>query len=376
MPNDKEQKNEAGGSADRSAYFEHLFQSVPAGVVLLDREDRIIDCNTWFTDLFHYAIEEARGRKINDLIVPEHLQNEGEETTQQVAAGQSVFFETVRKKKDGELLYVSVSGQPISINEGDISVIGVYQDITDRRRAEEELIEREENLRELNSTKDTFISVLSHDLRSPFTSILGFSDILLENIEHADRQKIHKQVEIIRDQASTTLRLLDDVLSWAKVQSGKMLYNPIPIAFPVVCSAVLDNLRAYAEEKNICVDCSEMSDIELFADENMLQVVLRNLISNAIKFTPYGGRVQIAASKEQGFAKITVSDSGIGIDSSNIPKLWDLTRHHSTEGTAGERGTGYGLVLCKELVEKLGGNIWAESAPGRGSDFIFTLPLS
>ncbi len=376
MPNDREQKNEAGGSADRSAYFEQLFQSVPAGVVLLDREDRIIDCNKWFTDLFHYAIEEARDRKINDLIVPEHLQNEGEETTQQVAAGQSVFFETVRKTKDGELLYVSISGQPISLEQGDIAVIGVYQDITDRRRAEEELIEREKNLRELNATKDTFISVLSHDLRSPFTSILGYADILLEDIEHADRQKIHNQVAIIRDQAFKTLSLLDDILSWAKVQSGKMTYNPINVAFPVICCAVVDNLRGKAEEKNISIDCSEMPDIEVFTDKKMLQVVLRNLISNAIKFTPYGGRIQIAASKEQGMATITVSDSGIGIDSSDIPKLWDLTRHHSTEGTAGERGTGYGLVLCKELVEKLGGNIWADSTPGRGSDFIFTLPLS
>ncbi len=490
------------GSDSKSAYFEHLFQSVPAGVVLLDREDRVIDFNHWFTDLFSYNIEEARGKKINDLIVPDHLQEEGEKATKDVAEGQPVFLETLRQSKHGKLLHVSISGQPITFQRGEISVIGVYQDITDRKRTEEALRESEEKLRtifhhanigftitdpsgkftlnnkwhtgflgytlselqqktiqdithpddcakttryftklvrneltnyrlekryirkdgqvvwgdvsvsatqdeeghkkmvigmikditekkqaeatlknseetlrELNATKDTFISILSHDLRSPFTSILGFAEILLEDIAHADKGTLREQVSVIRDQAANTLALLNDILSWARVQSGKMPIHPIPVALRPVCQDILESLRPQASEKNIHMDYARVADLTVQADANMLQAVLRNLITNAIKFTPGGGQVQIIATGDEGYAKVTVSDNGVGIDAKDIPKLWDLSSVHTTEGTAGEIGTGYGLVLCKELVEKQGGKIWVESVPGEGSDFIFTLPL-
>ncbi len=502
MKANKIPKKTSMGSDSKSAYFEHLFQSVPVGVVLLDREDRVIDFNHWFTALFSYNIEEARGKKINDLIVPDHLQEEGEKATKDVAEGQPIFFETLRQNKHGNLLHVSISGQPITFQRGEISVIGVYQDITDRKRTEEALRESEEKLRtifhtanigftiidvtgkvmhnnawyahflgykpeetlglsireithpedydatielfndligrkidkyridkrfirkdgqvvwadvsvssmrdsagrvrmvigmikditerkkaeaslknseetlrELNATKDTFISILSHDLRSPFTSILGFAEILLEDIAHADKDTLREQVSVIRDQAANTLTLLNDILSWARVQSGKMPIHLIPVIFRPVCQDILESLRPQAAEKNIHMDYARVADLTVHADVNMLQAVLRNLITNAIKFTPEGGQVQIIVTEDKGFAKVTISDNGVGIDAKDIPKLWDLGSMHSTEGTAGEIGTGYGLVLCKELVEKQGGKIWLESAPGEGSDFIFTLPL-
>lgn len=500
---DSKSYNTPIGPDSKSAYFEHLFQSVPAGVVLLDREDCVIDFNQWFTDLFSYNIEEARGKKINDLIVPEHLKEEGEKATKDVAEGQPISFETVRQTKHGKLLNVSISGQPITIQYGEIAVIAVYQDITDRNRTEEalreseqklrtifhtanigftivdvtgqvmlhnawyaeflgydpketmgltireithpddyqesidkfnQLIERktdkyrlekrfirkdgqiawgdvsvssikdsegmvrmvigminditerkraeaslkksEERLRELNATKDTFISILSHDLRSPFTAILGFAELLLDSIDYADKEDIRDQVGVIHTHSSKTLTLLNDILAWAMAQSGKMTVSPTAINFPTTSRAVAESLFNQAKKKNIHIECKQGADFEVFADENMLQTILRNLISNAVKFTPPGGRIVISSTTDNEFATITVSDNGIGIDKNDIPRLWDLSSPLSTEGTAGETGTGYGLLLCKELVEKQGGKIWAESSPGKGSDFIFTLPLN
>ncbi len=503
MPAHHSTRNPGHDSGSRSAYFEHLFQSVPAGVVLLDRDDRVIDFNKWFADQFGYTIEEAEGQKINDLIVPDHFKQEGEQATRDVAKGQPIFLETIRQNKAGQLFHVSISGQPISFDQGEIAVIGVYHDITDRKRTEEALRESEEklrtifqhanigftitdpsgkfilnnkwhadflgypqaelqqktirdithpedyaetqdyfskliqnrltsyrlekrfickdgttvwgdvsisatkddagqvkmvigmikditekkqaehrlkkseqNLRELNATKDTLISILSHDLRSPFTAIMGFAELLLDDIADADRETLREQVKVIRDQADNTLTLLNDILSWARLQSGKAQARPVPVLFTEACMPVIHGLMPQAAEKDIQVECAGATDITLLADMNMLQAVLRNLIANAIKFTPYGGRIQIKAAKDKGFARITVADKGVGIEANNIPKLWDLGSMYSTEGTAGEKGTGYGLVLCKELVEQQEGKIWVESNPGEGSDFIFTLPLA
>jgi PAS domain S-box-containing protein len=250
-----------------------------------------------------------------------------------------------------------------------VSVLGVSRDITTLKQSEIKLLK-------LNADKDLFISVLAHDLRNPFNTLLGLSDLLLENIQKENPATIEKHVGVIHTITKKTLNLLDDLLLWAKSQSGKLDFKPQMIDFAKTCHDTLDTIRTNALSKRITVNYSETGKILIMADENMLKVVLRNLVSNAIKFTNPDGQINIRTEQTASALTVTVSDNGVGIPSEQIEKLFDISQIISTTGTSKESGTGLGLLLCKEFVENHGGKIWVESIPGKGSDFKFTLPVA
>ncbi len=231
-------------------------------------------------------------------------------------------------------------------------------------------------LEKLNTNKDRFISILGHDLKNPFNGILGFSEILNEEIESLNKVEIKDIARNINKSARITNKLLEDILLWAKTHQGKIPYNPQILSFRDICMNILEILDPVANAKNITINYSASDVINIFADIDMLKTVLRNLVSNAIKFTGDNGTVTISAEKKSGILIISVSDNGIGILSENLAKLFDITEVLTTKGTAGETGTGLGLLLCKDFVEKHGGKIWVESEAGKGSDFRFTLPVS
>lgn len=238
---------------------------------------------------------------------------------------------------------------------------------------EKELYEKA--LSQLNDDKDRFMQILAHDLRSPFTALLGFSDILLSNFREYDFDEIEMQLSLLSQTAHSTYNLLNDLLLWSMSQSGKLPFNPKRLPFIVICNEVLSCKCNQSDSKHINIDCSEKEPIYLFADVHMLKTVLRNLITNAIKFTHINGQVTVYVQKEGEFATISVRDNGVGISLDNQQKLWDFTTPFATEGTEHEQGTGLGLLLCKEFVEKHGGKIWVESELGKGSNFKFTMPL-
>ncbi len=238
---------------------------------------------------------------------------------------------------------------------------------------EKELYEKA--LSQLNDDKDRFMQILAHDLRSPFTALLGFSDILLSNFREYDSDEIEMQLSLLSQTAHSTYNLLNDLLLWSMSQSGKLPFYPKRLSFIDICNEVLSCKCNQADSKNIKIGCSEKEPIYLFADINMIKTVLRNLITNAIKFTHINGEVTLYAQKEGEFATISVCDNGVGISPNNQLKLWDFTTPFATEGTEHEQGTGLGLLLCKEFVEKHGGKIWVESELGKGSNFKFTMPL-
>jgi len=261
----------------------------------------------------------------------------------------------------GKIMQRDDNGKPIRM-------IGTHSDLTERVLMEKKLIE-------LNSDKDRFIQILSHDLRSPFNSLLGFSDLLLKNLHKYDMQKIENQIRIIHQTIHQTYDLLEQILLWAKSQSGKLTLELQKLEFLKEITEIIKTLENQANEKYIKLNYFETEKIILTADLNMFKTVMRNLISNAIKFTHKNGQINISAERNHNHAIITVSDNGIGIDKNVIPKLWEFGDNYSTEGTNNEKGTGFGLTLCKELIEKHGEQIWVESEVGKGSDFKFTLPL-
>ena len=248
--------------------------------------------------------------------------------------------------------------------------------IDDKDNAIKALKTSDAKLKESNDTKDKFFSIIAHDLRSPFNNILGFSELLIENLNKFETQETEKYLGIINSSANNTLILLDNLLNWAKSETGIISFNPKKIIFSNVILEITKLKKSMAKAKNISLNYSSSDEIEVYADENMLRTVLRNLVSNAIKFTKNGGNISVYAISKQDFVEITVSDNGVGMKKETQNKLFSLETNETTIGTANEKGSGLGLILCKEFVEKHGGKIWIESELGKGSDFKFTLPIN
>jgi len=238
------------------------------------------------------------------------------------------------------------------------------------------LEERQHHIEYLNASKDKFFSIIAHDLKNPFNAIIGFSEILQDEIKSGDTAKMENYTGLINSSAVQTYRLLENLLEWANSQRGKMPFNPVPVNLSQLFSEEILVLNEIAFRKSITLKSSFPDNLTIMADKNMIKTILRNLISNAIKFTNKNGNVNAGASVTDNNVEISVCDSGIGMTEETMAMLFRLDVNLSTRGTENEKGTGLGLVLCKEFVEKHGGKIWAESIPGNGSTFKFILPLN
>ncbi|UMB61077.1 ATP-binding protein [Lutibacter sp. A80] len=226
----------------------------------------------------------------------------------------------------------------------------------------------------LNTTKNKIFTIIAHDLRSPFNTILGFSDLLSSNAKRLDINKIIKFSQHINLEATNTLTLLDNLLNWAKSQTKQISFNPTELNIKPIITQILEELNSTAELKNISLNYTQLDDLKVYADTNMLKTILRNLITNAIKFTYLEGSVTVTTKVKNNFVEISISDTGMGMSDETRNKLFTLQTNESTTGTANEKGSGLGLVLCKEFIEKHGGNIWVTSELGKGTTFYFSLP--
>ena len=230
-------------------------------------------------------------------------------------------------------------------------------------------------LNESNASKDKFFSIIAHDLKNPFSSIIGLSEMLIEEIKSSDNQAIKEYSGLINVSAVRTFRLLENLLEWANTQRGKTSFTPVSLNLNELFNEDFGIFLELAKGKNIQLKNSIRDNLTILADKNMLKTILRNLISNAIKFTHKNGKVEVNAIIENQYLKISIIDNGIGMTKEIIEKLFKIDANLSTRGTENEKGTGLGLILCKEFVERHGGKIWVESEDGKGSIFRFILPL-
>jgi signal transduction histidine kinase len=242
--------------------------------------------------------------------------------------------------------------------------------------AKDKAEENEIYLSKINATKDKLFSIIAHDLRSPFNCILGFTDLLIENFKDYEDAEVEEFLGNISLSAKNTLILLDNLLNWAKSKTGQINVEPEKLALSSVIEEVFELSSISAKDKNIVLNYVYSEEIIISADLNMLKAIIRNLISNAIKFTNPDGQIFVTASKKDMFVEIAVSDNGVGMDETTRNKLLNPDTHETALGTAGEKGSGLGLMLCKEFVEKQGGEIWVQSVLGKGSVFRFSLPLN
>ncbi len=234
--------------------------------------------------------------------------------------------------------------------------------------------ESEQKLLELNAQKDKFFSIISHDLKSPFIALLGYSEILIEDFKNLTQEELFEFITSINKASKNVYNLLENLLEWSRIQTGRSEFIPEFFNVFKTAQSVVELMDCTAKQKNIKLVNTIDFKSTVYGDENMINTVLRNLVSNAIKFTRENGEVIIASESNDDYFTVSVSDTGIGMSDSDIEKLFRIDVHHTTIGTNKEKGTGVGLILCKELILKNNGNIWVESELKKGSRFNFSLP--
>ncbi len=239
----------------------------------------------------------------------------------------------------------------------------------------EEIYKLNHKLNHLNNTKDKFFSIIAHDLRTPFNAIIGFSEILTDQIRKKNYENIEEYAVIIQNSSQRTMDLLQNLLDWARLQTGIIEFKAVDFFIHDLLTDTIDLLNDTASQKKIQIFNNIHKELSVKADKSMISTVLRNIISNAIKFSNPGGKITISSEKNENETIFSICDNGIGISKENQLKMFRIDENFSVKGTQNEKGTGLGLILCKEFVEKHGGRIWVESEEGIGSTFYFTLPF-
>lgn len=336
------------------------------------KEGKILEINKACISQLGYSPEELIGKHFSSLMEDPDEENNILENTK--------IFGTVLaakriKKKDGSFCFMDLTLNIIDYDKEKV-VMTTFRDVSDRVRAELKLRRFSEQLTELNASKDKFFSIIAHDLKSPFTGLLGLSQILCEELDEIGNNYLKKYAEELNNSAKFIFKLLQNLLEWSRLNTGKFDYSPISIDLAKKIDSIVQLLKLNASGKKIDLRFNCAPDITVLADNNMLNSILQNLITNAIKFTREGGFVEISANLNVSSAvvEISVMDNGIGIPEGTLKKIFRVDKNITTLGTAKEKGTGLGLVLCKELVEKNNGTISAISKEGAGTTFTVCLP--
>lgn len=354
-----------------SQLFNSMTEMFQVIEIIHDENGKAVDY--YYRDI-NPAFEKLAGKKREELldnrarqVFPDIKQHLFDVYDSVYKTGNSIRFES-----HGDILNKDFEIYAWKTLENNIGVI--LSDVTERKKTQDELIESEQNLRELNATKDKFFSIIAHDLKSPFTSIIGFTELLTDKIKKNDYEGIEEFADIIHKSSWRAMDLLSNLIEWSRMQTGRMEFNPQKINMILTINEVTDLLKDSAHQKLITISKDVPSSLDVFADKSMISTILRNLLSNAIKFTSTGGKIIISGVHYDNEVRISVMDNGKGIRKEILEMMFRMENSFSTPGTNGEEGTGLGLLLCKEFVSEHGGSIWVESTMGEGSTFSFTLP--
>ena len=350
-----------------------IINTTLVGFTILNQKGIHVYANKNAMSIHGYAANEILGAHFGKVVHPDYM-HQTEEMIANIISGKEAFMDIelklLHKTTNQDVwIHVVATKYPKVEDIDDESILAVFHDIT-------QLKHQEQALRELNATKDKFVSIIAHDLKNSFNALIGFSDFLKSDLGKGRTDRLDEFANAIFDTSVNTYSLLENLLKWAKVQQGKISFDPqsLPaIHFVNQCIFVIKNL-ARAKNIELTYNCSE--GIFVMADVDMLHTILRNLATNAIKFTHKNGKIEIHVAQHEQTVEFKVIDNGIGISPNTIENLFRIDYSSSEKGTEGERGTGLGLILCKEFVEKHAGKISVESILGKGSTFIVSIPAA
>lgn len=244
----------------------------------------------------------------------------------------------------------------------------------ERKQIEEQLIESEKNMRELNAAKDKFFSIIAHDLKNPFMGILGFTEILNNSFDQYDDAEKKKMISFVKRSAESAYKLLENLLEWSRIQIGGVKITLEQIDISILINEAITSLKDASQIKNVKIITTVQNDTFVFADSEMVKAILRNLLTNALKFSHSDSYIKITAEEDSENTKIMITDKGIGIKLETLNHLFRIDKAVSTKGTLGEKGTGLGLILCKEFLQKNNGKLLIDSVVNQGSTFTVILP--
>lgn len=390
---------------DNEKWLRILFDNSPDPyLIFVDRV--IIDCNNAAMDMLEDTKEQIIGKNASD-ISPTYQPNGVESVVavdiimERTLTKGNQIFEWVHRTLSGKNIWVEVSISAINYYSKQ-GLFVAWRNIAERKAAEaklvmlndklrlsneaietnlyqknsliEELTHTKQELEQINSEKDKLFSIIAHDLRNPFVALINHSDLLLENFDKIEDKIKLSMIQGMKDASTATHSLLENLLQWSRSQRGMIKFEPEEFNLFIIVHGATDASHLTAKNKNIMLNNNVPLGLYINADKNLITTIVRNLVSNAIKFTPQNGKIEINAQEYNHECVVSISDSGIGIAQSSINSLFNVSAHTSTRGTSGEKGTGLGLILCKEFVEMHRGRIWADSELGKGSTFYFSIP--
>lgn len=363
--------------------FHDLFQNANDLIFTTDLKGNFTDANRRVVESLGIPLRKLLKSSIFD-IVKSFEKKKLKEILLQLRDHHSVSaLEVETVTADGSAITLEVHGRLMFNNDVPIGIQGIARDISEKKRYNQQLKQYNEELKELNKSKDKMFSIIAHDLKDPFNSLLGFSEILLDDFETLSGEEIRDYVKIINNTAKHSLNLLENLLTWSRLLTGRLPFTPMKLLLASEVDSATTIVSSLAYRKRITVDNLVPIDIAVFADQNMLLSILHNFVMNAIKFTNPGGKIEIDAGiaddqlpETEKKVIISIRDNGIGMTESEIEKLFQIKALYSTSGTQNEKGTGLGLLLTREMIERHGGTITVESKPTKGSTFTFTLPAA
>lgn len=362
---------------DAHKKYEMVIKAGKAGVYEIDPVTFEIDGEESLAEVFGYSVQEVKDKGWGNLLPIEDY-NKKKEMLSNLLQGKIKSYSLEHRviKKDGKLAWAISHGSLVSDRHGKSKIVGTLTDITERKSSEEKLKKYSEDLQKSNSAKDKFFSIISHDLRNPFNSLLGFSELLANNIEDLTEQEVKDSAKTLHRTATNLFNLLTNLLEWSRLQTGNFSFEKSEFSLGGIVNHVLSIFSDSFEAKNLKLIKETDCEINVTADQNMIEAVIRNLVSNAIKFTHDGGSVTVGCKINNAKAEVFVIDTGVGITSEDQKKLFKIEKQFSTEGTNNEKGTGFGLLLSKEFIEKNNGTISINSEKDKGSTFTVTLPYN
>ncbi|WP_045217155.1 PAS domain-containing sensor histidine kinase [Desulfonatronovibrio magnus] len=357
--------------------FRIMADGCPFMIWVCDHKGCLIFANSTHLDFFGTSLEEVQGKKWQPLLHPDDQDAYTRKFMKALRERRS-FAATARvQRHDGQWRWIMSRGEPEFSASGEfLGMVGSSPDITEMVESRQETERVNHLLQQALSERDKFFSIIAHDLKSPFIGFLSFIRLLNEKFEKFSLEEIKNMSMQMKHSAENLYSLLENLLEWSVLKRDAAEYNPGLCCLSDVVNENIQLVHHLAALKDISFQNSISDGMQVFGDKTMLKMVLRNLFTNAVKFSPPGGRVFVKAEPMESLVRISVADEGIGMNQETIKKMFSIQHASSRKGTSGEKGTGLGLLLCKEYTEKNRGEIWAESAPGKGTVFYLTLPVT